>query len=94
MVSKVQLKNLEAVLNRAAMASIAHSDAVRAAEVAFVLAFGVDVPEESFSISGGDAKNEVGALFNSFVNYAENMSGPNNDVADLVQKMKKLMREK
>jgi hypothetical protein len=93
MVDKSHTKSLEVALARAANLSNRHADAVRAAGRAFETVFGVEVPEESYELSGGNSQNQVGSLFNNFVNHGENMS-ETDTVSGLVQTMKKLMEEK
>lgn len=90
MVTKKQLKKLERALEKAANLGAAHANAVRDAEHVFEEVFGEDVPEESYSIVSNSPAEEVGSLFNNFVNHSENMSGTDT-VAGLVQKMADLM---
>lgn len=87
--TKFQLKKLERALERAAKLSTIHAEAVRVVEDIFTETFGVNVPEESFSISGGIPTNEVGSLFNNFVNHGEDMAG--NTTASIVARMAELM---
>jgi hypothetical protein len=84
-----KLVKLERALECAARLSSAHAEAVKAAEKVFEQTFGEDVPEESFKMTGGTNKNEVGHLFNEMVNHDENMGG--DSLHALVLKMKKLM---
>lgn len=93
MASKKNLKALEMALERAAALSIQHGDAVQDAVAAFEKAFKQEVPEECFSICGGDSKNMAGSLFNDFVNHGENLSGQEG-VEGLVLEMQKLMKVK
>ena len=93
--TKFQLKKLERVLDRAKKLSWLHADAVNVAIRIFEETFNVEeVPEECFSISGGNAKNEVGSLFNDFVNHGENMAGDNATTEELVTRMVELMAMK
>ena len=89
--SKKNLKALERALTRAAELSLRHADAVQAAEKAFEKAFGEEVPEEAFS-GFVSSKEEVGSLFNNFVNYSENMSEAGTEEG-LVLRMQELMNE-
>ena len=84
-----KLIKLERALERAARLSSVHAEAVKVAEKVFKQTFGEEVPEESFKITGGNNKNEVGHLFNEMVNHDENMGG--DSLHALVLKMKKLM---
>jgi hypothetical protein len=93
MVSEANRKALIKALDKAADMAISHGDAVQEAERAFEKAFRQDLPEECFSISGGDSKNEAASLFNNFAVHGENMSGEPG-VEGLVRKMEDLMRRK
>jgi hypothetical protein len=90
MATKENLKALEKALDRAADLSRRHAMAVQKASQAFEKAFGVEVPEECFKITGGDEANTVGSLFNNYANYGENMCG-SEDTGDLVEQMNMLM---
>jgi hypothetical protein len=89
MATKENLKALKKDLDRAAELSRKHADAVQKASAAFEKAFGVEVPEESFKITGGDEANTVGSLFNNYANHGENMCS--NDTGELVSMMNMLM---
>ena len=95
MVSQQKLKALEDTLARASSLAEEHGYAVREAEEAFMNAFGAVVPEEMGICSGAFASSEeeVGGLFNNFVNHSENLSS-GNTVKDLVSDMVKLMGKK
>jgi len=92
-VTKANLKKLEKAMVVAAELSFKHADAVQTAADAFEKAFGEDVPEECFTIVGGNSKEEVGSLFNNLVNHGENMSGKQT-VEELVIEMVRLMGRK
>lgn len=89
MTSKENLKRLMKALNKAAILEQKHTDAVRNAELVFLEVFGEDIPEENFTMEGNTGKEEVGSLFNNFVNHGENMAG--NTIKELVQKINELM---
>lgn len=76
-------------LNKAAILEQKHTDAVRNAELVFLEVFGEDIPEENLTMEGNTGKEEVGSLFNNFVNHGENMAG--NTIKELVQKINELM---
>ena len=90
MATNENLKALEKALDRAAILSRKHAMAVQKAAAAFEKAFGVEVPEECFKITGGDEANTVGSLFNNYANYGENMCG-SEDTEDLVEQMNTLI---
>jgi hypothetical protein len=89
MTSKENLKRLMKALNKAAILEQKHTDAVRNAELVFLEVFGEDIPEENLTMEGNTGKEEVGSLFNNFVNHGENMAG--NTIKELVQKINELM---
>jgi hypothetical protein len=89
MITDQQKKVLERAMYDAAILAGAHKNAVRDAAMLFESFFGEEVPEESYSLTGGNSKNEVGSLFNNYVNWEENYAGKSSKA--LVNKICKLM---
>jgi len=90
MVTKEKLNRLAKALNKAAVLEQKHTNAVQEAAKVFSEVFGEDLPEENLTMTGSDGKEEVGSLFNNFVNHGENMGG--NTTKELVMKMNELMK--
>jgi hypothetical protein len=89
MITAQQKKVLERAMYDAAILAGAHRESVKRAALLFEQFFNEEVPEESYSIIGGNSKNEVGSLFNNYVNYEENYAGKSSKA--LVNKICKLM---
>jgi hypothetical protein len=88
--TKQQKRVLARALEAASNLAFAHAAAVKNVEGRFEQFFGESVPEECFS-GFSNHKEDVGALVNNFINYSENMAGPNWDTAVLVNKIEELM---
>jgi hypothetical protein len=92
MVNKKQIHKLESALYKAFVLGCKHTNAITESEKAFYELFGEDVPEENLHMMKSNNREEVGSLFNNFVNHGENMAG--DSVKDLVEKMIELMENK
>jgi hypothetical protein len=90
--TKQQKRVLVSAFDDAANLAESHRYAVEKAARLFNQYFGEDVPEEAM---GGFAssKEEVGSLFNNYVNYAENLTSDNATTLDLINKITDLMNE-
>ena len=73
----VNTKKLQKLMEKAANLALAHTEAVREAQMEFERVFGESIPEESKDFA--TLKEEAGSLFNNFTHYGENTAIVNHE---------------